>query len=32
VKKQKPETAKQLISLIQQAQGLPEKETTTKHV
>jgi cation transport ATPase len=28
VKKQKPETAKQLISLIQQTQGLPEKEIT----
>ena len=28
VKKEKPETAKQLISLIQQTQGLPEKEIT----
>ena len=28
VKKQKPETAKQLISLIQQTQGLPEQEIT----
>jgi hypothetical protein len=28
VKKEKPETAKQLVSLIQQTQGLPEKEIT----
>jgi 2-oxo-4-hydroxy-4-carboxy--5-ureidoimidazoline (OHCU) decarboxylase len=28
VKKEKPETAKQLISLIQQTQDLPEKEIT----